>query len=134
MTTIDIQFKMTRSNPESFRVRIVRDGEDGEMLSANSPKMSRNSATKMLKNREKSSLSSAELQSPVRRVKPPQSNSIDVSEMFYSGDQFTITAYLPSEDMDGEKQTRLKVYNDIYYENHLLKISFKISFSYFICL
>ncbi len=124
MTTIDIQFKMTSRNPDSFRVRIVRDaeGEDGEIMSTNSPKMSRNVTSKKLLNRDKSA--NDMMKSPARRLKKDNpSSSIDVSEMFYSADQFTITAYLPNEDMDGEKQTRLKVNNN----NKLLVISIKFS-------
>ncbi len=108
MTTIDIQVNMTSRNPDSFRVRIVRDetSEDADMMATtNSPRMSRSSAKKLV-NREKSA--GDLMKSPAKRLKN-QSNSIDVSEMFYNGEQFTITAYLPNEEMDGEKQKRLKV-------------------------
>lgn len=99
---------MTSRNPDSFRVRIVRDetSEDADMMATtNSPRMSRSSAKKLV-NREKSA--GDLMKSPAKRLKN-QSNSIDVSEMFYNGEQFTITAYLPNEEMDGEKQKRLKV-------------------------
>ena len=108
MTTIDIQVNMTSRNPDSFRVRIVRDetSEDADLMTTtNSPRMSRSSAKKLV-NREKSA--GDLIKSPAKRLKN-QSNSIDVSEMFYNSEQFTITAYLPNEEMDGEKQKRLKV-------------------------
>lgn len=98
---------MNTRNPDSFRVRIVRDetAEDGGGGEVGSSRIPRNTAKKSV-HRETSASEVAK--SPAKRLKN-QSHSIDVSEMFYSGDQFTITAYLPIEDLNGDKQKRLKV-------------------------
>ena len=102
MTTIELNVKMNlEPHNKEVTLRIVGNNDDGELLSSNS---SRTAPKRVARERSAGDLT----KSPARKLKN-QPHSIDISEMFYSGDQFTITAYLPNEEMDGEKQTRLKV-------------------------
>ena len=107
MTTIDIDIKMSHQHPHNgVRVRILQDpnqNNENEMISNYSPRMGRSSVK-----REKST--GELIKSPARKLKNP-THSFDLGDSFhhYDPEMFTITAYLPSEDMETEKQTRLKV-------------------------
>lgn len=107
MTTIDIDIKMSHQHPHNgVRVRILQDpnqNNENEMISNYSPRMGRSSVK-----REKST--GELIKSPARKLKNP-THSFDLGDSFhhYDPEMFTITAYLPSEDMETEKQTRLKI-------------------------